>query len=233
MKLWFVPIFACLSSAVVAQDATRQPLLSDPITVADAFEAYHLAQDMYRADKDAELERATAHQGDLDTYVRAAPVLYDISWEYGDCTSPAGLIPPPPDGWGIPNAAFPFSWPGEAENLWLTYFTYDPEPLPGTDAFSETERSLRISATRSPSQLQMLGMMLSSDAMREQMLVEGPYGYPVGKHDGGMVFGDIHVTVDGSDEVVVQDMMAEIIGCAISNDMVAEGIDPATLRAEP
>lgn len=89
--------------------------------------------------------------------------------------------------------------------------------------------AVSVRVTANAAQGQMWDMAMDNDVMRDQMLVEGPFGYPLMMMQNATMLGTYHADVSGTDEASTALFLENIIGCAIDNGVLANGVDPATL----
>jgi len=220
----------CLTSISHAQDLKVQPLISDPYTVADAraaMDAIMARGDLAEAE---DMRRFGLFEGEMDEFVSSAPIYQDVTWEYGFCTDLVSLIPPPQEGWAIRSEFARIENPIKDEQAEIFYEFYDHGLAPGDPGFSDPANMITIRVTDNPDSADYLAMMLANEATRNAMFDTGPYGYPVMKLDPGATqLGPYGVSVTGNDPTYVQLYLTEILGCAIENGLISDGIDPTSL----
>lgn len=230
----YASLALCLAAPGAAQDLTEQPLISDPYTVADARAAM---DEIMARDDEAEAEnirRFSAFEGPMDEFVSSQPIYQDVTWAYGPCTDLVSLIPPPAEGWAIYSAFGRVENPVQDTRAELFYHFYDHGIAPGEPGFSDPSNTVVISITDSPESAEFNTMAVNNEAMRSAMFDAGPYGYPVMRMTPGSVqLGPYGVAVSGNDPQHVDLYLTRIIGCAIENGLIAEGVDPATLSDTP
>jgi len=220
-----------LASAASAQDA--RPVFSEPYTVADAAEAKAALEARWAAAEAEQRARFSAHEGDLDDFVRTDPILQAVGWEYGTCTDMVSLLPPPMDGWGLGSNIQSTPMTLDEQRAEVFYKIFDVG-LPSDDPdFFGTEESVVIRINDQPEMVELTKMRMENEMMREIAYDAGPYGYPIEKFGNRAVLGKYTVDVSGTDEASALAYFTQIIGCAIDGGLIADGLDPASLRDTP
>lgn len=218
-------------SAAHAQEA--RPVFSDPYTVADAAEAKAELEARWEAAEAEQMARFSTHEGDLSDFVRTDPILQAVTWEYGACTDMVSLLPPPMDDWGLGSNVESTRMTLEDERAEVFYKTFDAS-LPSDDPdFFGTEESVVVRINDQPEMVELTKMRMENEMMRDLAYDEGPYGYPIEKFGNRALLGKYTVDVTGTDEALALAYFTQMIGCAIEGGLIAEGIDPATLRDTP
>jgi hypothetical protein len=218
---------------VHAEQQAPRPVMSAPFSVANAQVAHDEVRSRWLAAQEEQQRRFGAFEGKMDAFVRSDPIVQVVSWSYDSCIDPISFIPPPLDGWGLRSQA-PFTTnPVEETRTEVSFVTYDLSLASDHPDFHASERSVQIRTGISPDSKVFWEMALSQPAMRDAMLKPGPYDYPVTIADGGTLLGDVLVSVFATNEADKQAYLELIIGCAIENDMIAEGVDPVTLKGTP
>lgn len=224
---------AACASAVTAQAQEPRPVMSTPYIADNANAAYGEIRSRWLIAQAEQQVRYSAFEGTLEEFVRSDPVLQAVSWPYGACIDMLSLIPPPLEGWGLRSEA-PFTKnPVEDIRAEVSMVTYDQNLTSDDPDFYASERSVYITVGVSPDSKAFWDMALSQPALRDAMLEPGPYNYPVTIMGGGVLLGDVLVSINATDEADRLAYLEKMIGCAINNDMIAQGIDRATLKEEP
>lgn len=229
--------FACMTT-LIAHEASAEPkdlrsVMSAPFTVDNAQAAYDEVRSRWVAAQKEQQARYSAFKGKLEDFVRSDPILQAVSWPYGACSDMMSLIPPPLDGWGLRSEA-PFTKnPVAGERAEVSMVTYDQNLTVDDPDFFGSERSVQITVGISPDSKAFWDMAISQPAMRAAMLESGPYNYPIMIMGGGVVLGDVLVSVTANEEADKLAYLKKMIGCAIQNGMIATGVDPATLSETP
>lgn len=222
------------ASTAQAQDMTAQPLISEPYTVVDAraaMDAIMARDDMAEAE---DRRRFSDFEGPMDEFVTSQPVFQDVSWDYGPCTDLVSLIPPPMDGWAIRSDFGRVENPISDARAEIFYEYYDHGIAPSEQGFSDPSNMITIRVTESADSAEYMSMMLDNEAMRSAMLASGPYGYPVMKMaPGSTQLGPYGIQITGNSPERVQMYLTQMIGCAIDNGLILEGVDPASLTSTP
>ncbi|MEM7728437.1 MAG: hypothetical protein AAF311_04095 [Pseudomonadota bacterium] len=227
------PNVASTSSPPIETESRSEPsvevtyMAPGPVRVSDAKAAQDLA-----AQRRA--ETPVDPRGPGSRYpARVEP----ITWDYGNCTNARTLIPPPLEGWGLANDVSPGEWPIEDSNasIVMTQAGAPHDPASLGLSYGEASSSIYISSGRATSKT--LQDMLDNEALRDNFFEAGPYNYPVRKG----LLGEAHYeTLLGPYRVLMGtntdhdgEYFRQMIKCAIDNGLIAEGVDPATLRADP
>lgn len=238
MNTFFKPCaLTCLvtmaASTVSADAEDPRPVMSAPYTVDNARAAYDEVRSRWLAAQQEQEARYSAFDGELEDFVRSDPILQAVSWPYGACTDMLSLIPPPSDGWGLRSEA-PFTTnPVEESRAEVWMVTYDQSLTSDDSDFFASERSVHIRVGVSPDSKAFWDMALSQAGMRDAMFEPGPYNYPVTIAGSEVLLGDVLVSVSSTDEAAKLAYLEQIVGCAIESGMIAEGVEPTTLRETP
>ena len=222
-------LFLVLPAIAMAQEATKRPVLSDVYVASDPLDA--VAQAMLRSKlaEDEQLARFQAHDGGIDTFVRNDPILQRVSWPYETCTDLTSLLPSPIDGWGLRSETLSNQAPNISDSfLQISFVTFDPSPdLRGNDVFA-TEQSVTITINADPGASAAFGIGFTDPALRDMLLTEGPYGYPILPYGGhSTLLGPYLVDVSGTGTENAALYFDRMVRCAIESGLIAEGLDPA------
>lgn len=226
-------ICAALHLAPMTLAEEGRPVFSEPYVVANAGAAYTEIDVRWDAAQAEQQARFSAFEGDASEFVRNDPILQQVSWPYEDCTDLISLIPPPMEGWGVRSDASFVKNPVGPERAQVGYVRYAPGMSSAEEGFFGTEESVSASFSTSPDMVQFFGMMIGQEAMRDVAFDEGPYGYPLFKHTNRTLLGHVTVEVSATQPEDAQLYLQEIIGCAIRTGLIAEGVDPESLRPDP
>lgn len=160
-----------------------------------------------------------------------------ITWDYGTCLNARTLIPSPLEGWGLLNDMSVGEWPIDDDNARLVLTKaggpHDPPSL-GRSAANDSTAIYISSGTATVKALQD---MFSNEQLRPTFFTTGPYNYPVRKGVPGALhqealLGPYRVLIDGNN-ADDGEYFRQIIQCAIKSGLVAEGVDPTSLRDTP
>lgn len=208
-------------------------MFSEPFTVADAAEAKLEIEARWEAAEAEQMARFTSHEGDMNDFVRTDPIVQMVSWEYANCADLVSLLPPPMPGWGIGSNVESTRITLEDVRAELFYKTFDPSLPSDHPDFVRSEESVVIRINDQPEMVELTKMRMENEMMREIAYNAGPYGYPIEKFGNRALLGKYTVDVSGTDEALALAYFEQMIGCAIEGGLIAEGIDPATLRDTP
>ncbi len=227
----------CIASLMVstafADDLVVRPVMSAPYEVASARVAMGEIKTRWDAAQIEQQNRFAVFEGDFQDFVRSDPIMQDVTWPYDTCTDLISLIPPPNDGWGLRSDASFTQNPVDDVRAQVGLVTYDLDLSSDHPDFYGTERSVFITLSAAPENRTFWEMAMNEPALRAASFKPGPYNYPIGLHDGGVLLGDVFVRVSGTDEADSLRYLEQMIGCAIQSNMIADGVDPSTLRETP
>ena len=220
-----------IGAATVSSAQDGRPVFSDPYEVADVVAALVEVKARHEQTQADLFEAYSQFEGKLEDFERTDPILQQVTWSYETCTDLHSLFPPPLEGWGVRSDAPWTTLPVDDMRGEIYFVTFDP--LLDQKTAEMSEKSVYIQITANAATVEAHKMGLSNEILRDIKFEPGPYNYPVLRHVGGTLLGDYLVSISGSDPEVESAYLAEMISCAIQNDLIAEGIDPATLRDEP
>ncbi|MEM8537051.1 MAG: hypothetical protein AAGF56_04230 [Pseudomonadota bacterium] len=208
-------------------------MFSEPYMAANAVEALAEREARWEAAEAEQMVRFTSHEGDMADFVRTDPILQAVSWDYGTCIDMVSLLPPPMDGWGLGSNAKSVRMVADDQRAEIFYKTFDPDLSSDHPDFFRSERSVVVRISDQPAMVEITKMRLENEMMREAAYNEGPYGYPIERFGNRAVLGKYTVDVSGTDDAMALAYFTQIIGCAIDNGLIADGLDPASLRDTP
>lgn len=197
---------------------------------AQIAEAEKPSDAVIEAEGSAEGQAAVAARRDAD--LGRSGEIEQVTWDYGTCTDAASLIPPPMEDWGLFNDTPLGEWPITETNASITYHYYDKSFEPNSPEYQASAQNASIYITSGTVVVDSLKQMFTDPNLRDAMFQPGPYNYPVDRLGTSTLLGDYRVLVDGNGEGA-QQYLTMIIKCAIDNGLIAEGVDPASLRDTP
>jgi len=217
---------------VMAQEASPRPILSELFTSPDIVTAIAEATVRSKAANEHQMQRFTEHEGPMEDFERNDPILQQVSWPYGTCTDLMSLVPPPMEGWGLRSETLANERFETADTFFaINYVTFDQS---NGDDYPGREQSISITINGAPDVSTTFEMAIANPALRDTIFVDGPFGYPVSPYDmNSAVLGSYLVKVVGTGETNAPLYFQEIMRCAIDNDLIAKGVDPATLTDTP
>lgn len=159
-----------------------------------------------------------------------------ITWDYGTCTNARTLIPSPLEGWGLMNDTSVGEWPINVDNARLVLTKAGDPHDPPTLGRSATD-STAIYISSGTATVKALQDMYNNEQLRPSFFEPGPYNYPVRKGVPGalhqeVLLGPYRVLVDGNN-ADNGEYFRQIIKCAIESGLIADGVDPLSLRDTP
>lgn len=226
-----LPLIVATTPLYAQQAQETRPVLSERYTVSGPVEAVQEATARSEMANDEQLERFSKHEGPFDTFVRSDPVLQNVTWEYGHCTDIFSLLPPPMENWGLRSETLVVHKPQIDETrIEVSYVTFG---APDSDE-PPAEKSVTIEISADQAQVEALAKIFNDPGLRPVLLTEGPYGYPIQPYAAtSTMLGNYIVNVTGTGEDNAALYFRQMLRCAIENGLIADGVDPATLRNEP
>jgi hypothetical protein len=159
-----------------------------------------------------------------------------ITWDYGRCTNARTLIPPPLDGWGLLNDTSVGEWLITDDNASIVLTRAGAPHDPDTLGRAAGDGATSIYISSGTPTTKAMQDMFNNEQLRSAFFEPGPYNYPVRKGVAGerhqeVLLGPYRVLI-GSDDSDGE-YFRQIIRCAISNDLIATGVNPSILRKTP
>jgi len=220
---------------VAAQDAPNRPVFSEAYVVDGLMAGIAEATARSKAAAAEQMTRFSQYEGALEAFVRNDPILQQVNWPYGTCTDMLSLVPPPMDGWGLRSETLAIQTPNITDTfVEVSYVTFDASDDGQGDDVSAGEQSVTITINADPAAAVTFGIGFTDPNMRAALLTDGPYGYPILPYGGHTtLLGSYLVDVTGTDTEDAALYFGHMIRCAIDNDLIAKGLDPATLSEMP
>jgi hypothetical protein len=219
------------ATSVAAQEARTRPVLSGAYVADSLMASIAEATARSKVANKEQIQRFSQYEGTVETFVRSDPILQQVSWPYGACTDMLSLVPPPMEGWGLRSETLAV----QALNITDTfveigYVTFDALDEGHGGDLHATEQSVSITINADPAAAGAFGIGFSDPNMRAALLTDGPHGYPILPYGGhSTLLGPYLVDVTGTGPENAALYFEKMIGCAIDNGLIAEGLDPETL----
>ena len=214
-----------LPFGAAADNVSQQPVLSDRYEVADAMAAMEEVMSRWDAAQAEQQARYSAFDGDFSDFVRSDPIFQDVTWQYGACIDLVSLIPPPAENWAIRSEFAGRENSITEERAEIFFVSYNPALESDHPDFWSGQKTVTIRITSAPEQTQSLLMMLSEPMLRDAMFEPGPFGYPKQRFANTTLLGPYKVDVTGTGEEAPAQYFEQIVGCAIDNGLIAEGVE--------